>query len=99
VRQRPEKVVNAHLWEFPNIELNGEKGVLERQPYRISVKAVPFCTIKHSITRYRITLDAFRAKPVRQTKFSDGKWLRISELEKLAFSSAHRQILEKLARE
>ena len=23
VRQRPEGVVNAHLWEFPNIELNG----------------------------------------------------------------------------
>src|SRR5262249_20109371 len=23
VRQRPEGVVNAHLWEFPNVELNG----------------------------------------------------------------------------
>ena len=25
VRQRPEDVVNAHLWEFPNVEVNGPK--------------------------------------------------------------------------
>jgi A/G-specific adenine glycosylase len=97
VRQRPAKVVNAHLWEFPNIEINGDKLVLEKQPFNIAPKTAPLCTIKHSITRYRITLDAFRASFRSDGKISNGKWLRISELQKLAFPSAHRQILEKLA--
>jgi A/G-specific adenine glycosylase len=97
VQQRPAKAVNAHLWEFPNIELNGDKSVLEKQPFRFPIKSVPLCTIKHSITRYRITLEAFRATWQSDGKLSDGRWLRISELRKLAFSSAHRQILEKLA--
>lgn len=97
VRQRPEKVVNAHLWEFPNVELNGDETVLERQSFRVSSKAIPLCTIKHSITRYRITLEAFRATLPIQTKVSPGKWLTLSELRKLAFSSAHRKILDHLA--
>ena len=64
VRQRPAGVVNAHLWEFPNIECDvkpdvesAAKGVLGVQPVRLEL----FCTIKHSITRYRITLEAWRA--------------------------------------
>lgn len=96
VRQRPAKVVNAHLWEFPNIELNGDNSVLEKQPFRIASTSAPLCTIKHSITRYRITLDAFRADLRSGKTISGGQWCRVAELRKLAFSSAHRQILEKL---
>jgi A/G-specific adenine glycosylase len=68
VRQRSTGVVNAHLWEFPNAEV----GTQLREPQPIlaefnalritnprSVKFEPFCTVKHSITRYRITLEAF----------------------------------------
>src|SRR6516225_543674 len=58
VRQRPEGVVNAHLWEFPNVELvcgNGDvrhfaQSILGTGPIAFE----PLCTIKHSITRYRI---------------------------------------------
>ncbi len=63
VQQRPAGVVNAHLWEFPNVELNGEpvnaltvKGLFGFTPQEIKA----LCTIKHSITRYRITVDAYR---------------------------------------
>jgi A/G-specific adenine glycosylase len=66
VRQRPESVVNAHLWEFPNIELNGEPlnpPAVARELFGFTLKNVkPLCTIKHSITRYRITVEAFRAE-------------------------------------
>ncbi len=63
VRQRPAGVVNAHLWEFPNVEAPPGRAALERavrqmlgpEPARLE----PLCTIRHSITRYRITLDAF----------------------------------------
>lgn len=96
VRQRPTKVVNASLWEFPNVEIEGDTLNWEKQPFRVS-EVAPFCTVKHSITRYRITLQAFRAEAVNIKTGVDGKWLKMSDLQKLAFSSAHRKILSHLA--
>ena len=96
VQQRPAKVVNAGLWEFPNVELANGKTSLEIQPFQIIPRTLPLCTIRHSITRYRITLNVFRAALKSRKEMSHGKWLSISEMKKLAFSSAHRQILEKL---
>jgi A/G-specific adenine glycosylase len=63
VRQRPAGVVNAHLWEFPNTEVNGASQSA-KQLFKSSFGFVPpelspLCTVKHSITRYRITLEAF----------------------------------------
>ncbi|HHY85555.1 MAG TPA: A/G-specific adenine glycosylase [Verrucomicrobia bacterium] len=98
VRRRPEDVVNGHLWEFPNIELNG--GSLEtaaRACLRVKTAAPrPLCTIRHSITRYRITLDAFTVEPEGPLRFTEGRWLTLPELKRLSFPSAHRRILEQL---
>lgn len=80
VRQRPRKVVNARLWEFPNVE------VLKGSPVGVD----PFCAFKHTITRYRIAVEAFL---VRKKAKTAGKWLPLARLEKLPFSSAHRKIL------
>ena len=64
VRQRPAGVVNAHLWEFPNVETTNGKSDLELAAKDIfgiaPVRIEPLCVVKHSITRYRITLNAFR---------------------------------------
>jgi A/G-specific adenine glycosylase len=63
VQQRPAGVVNAHLWEFPNVEITGTKPAAEvafKKLFGMEPKAVqPLRTVKHSITRYRITLEAF----------------------------------------
>jgi A/G-specific adenine glycosylase len=63
VRQRPAGVVNAQLWEFPNAEsIDTKPDVKEifKSIFGIEPPEVqPFCTVKHSITRYRITLEAF----------------------------------------
>jgi A/G-specific adenine glycosylase len=106
VRQRPAGVMNAHLWEFPNVEVAagilpavepgfqpGGKSAGNFKPVKVS-RNIPggkmppstagetpaatllayaaknlgleirsakhLATVKHSITRYRITLDAFR---------------------------------------
>jgi hypothetical protein len=55
----------------------------------------PLCTIKHSITRYRITLEAFRVAGqfANQGASAKGKWFTRRELSRLTFSSAHKQIL------
>lgn len=67
VRQRPAGVVNAHLWEFPNMELNGapaNPAAAAKELFGFTpAEMKPLCTIKHSITRYRITVEAFRVNP------------------------------------
>lgn len=63
VRQRPADVLNAHLWEFPNVEINraqpGAKDVFKSQFGFAPSELSPLTIVKHSITRYRITLEAF----------------------------------------
>ena len=63
VQQRPAGVVNAHLWEFPNVEVTGTKPDAKasfQKKFDAKPKTIhPLRTVKHSITRYRITLEAF----------------------------------------
>lgn len=104
VRQRPEGVVNAHLWEFPNVELNGApanvtdaaKELLGFAPENLE----PVLTIKHTITRYRITVEVFwvdarKKTATRVARPSESQqWFAVEELEKLSFPSAHKKILK-----
>ncbi len=114
VRQRPEGVVNAHLWEFPNVELNGEPvntSVAVKELFGFTPREVKsLCTLKHSITRYRITVEAFcvgaPSTGSARTKITSNlpsrcsalqqRWLSLSELHKLSFPSAHKKILAEL---
>ncbi|NOS72895.1 MAG: A/G-specific adenine glycosylase [Verrucomicrobia bacterium] len=109
VRQRPAGVVNAHLWEFPNVEIPGapascrpvstsskqHAGKMPALPgcdfHPISTQ--PLCTIRHSITRYRITLDAWRAELTKPALKDSGSWLEAAQLRELAFTAAHKKIL------
>jgi A/G-specific adenine glycosylase len=118
VRQRPAGVVNAHLWEFPNVEVPGAPSSRRRVPESIAKQNAsetlalpannfrptttkPLCTIKHSITRYRITLEAWRAEtahnPPGRRLTLQGEWRTLAQLHKLAFTSAHKKILARLA--
>jgi A/G-specific adenine glycosylase len=71
VRQRPAGVVNAHLWEFPNVEISNNKPdpkLAAKDIFGIApVQIEPLSTVKHSITRYRITLEGYRISFVRQS--------------------------------
>ena len=102
VRKRPEGVRNAHLWEFPNVEITPHDSDLKqaaRKSLGTSLATFdPLCTIRHSITRYRITLEVFRLSGAEAAKFSRsaGNWLNRRQLLPLPFVSAHRQILNHL---
>lgn len=85
VRQRPAGVVNAGLWEFPNFE----EGISKAPPFVIT-GARPFFRVRHSITRYRILLEAFEAE---LSAPASGLWKTHCEMKKLAFTSAHRKIV------
>lgn len=98
VRQRPAGVVNAHLWEFPNVEVTEGRTDIPRlakgliDPCRVSLE--PCFRIKHTITRYRITVDVFRAEALKGSSIRapGRRWCSLSDLKKLAFPSAHRKI-------
>ena len=102
VRRRPARVVSVHLWEFPNIELNGSRtnvwrlaeNLFDRRPFAIK----PLHQVRHTITRYRITMEVYRVEFANglPRKLDNGRWGSLQELRRLAFPSAHRKILEML---
>jgi adenine-specific DNA glycosylase len=66
----------------------------------------PLCTVKHSITRYRITLEAFRVQlggrssttpknfGTRRARPSEtGVWQSPAQMKRLAFTSAHKKLV------
>jgi adenine-specific DNA glycosylase len=100
VRQRPGSTVNAHLWEFPNVEVDSNaaaearRRVLEAELGCRTKTFAPLITVRHSITRYRITLEAFTAT-LNRTRPGEraGQWMPRDQLSRLAFTSAHRRVL------
>jgi len=70
-----------------------------RKTFGISLATfAPLCTIRHSITRYRITLEVFHitGTDAARCSRSAGTWLNRRQLLALPFASAHRRILNKL---
>jgi A/G-specific adenine glycosylase len=101
-RQRPAGLVNGHMWEFPSLELTGPR-FGQRDTLQTLLGCVPsplhrFCTIRHSITRYRITLEVYRTTDTRipAGRLNLGLWLRPTQLTRLPFVSAHKRILQRL---
>ena len=100
--QRPAGVVNAGLWEFPNLEVTGTRGTPAaslNQLLQVRARCEPLCEVKHSITRYRIAQRAFhiRLKQLPAGLGSQFRWLALLELHALPFSSAHKRILARLS--
>jgi A/G-specific adenine glycosylase len=99
VRQRPDGIVNQRLWEFPNVEVtNGEaahpKTIAEKLLGLRLASLENVGVIRHSITRYRISVDVFRGAVQRKSKA--GQWLTLEEVDQRALTSAHRKILAKI---
>ncbi len=112
VRQRPADVVNGHLWEFPNEEIPPQ-APKDGKPEALAGLAEAVCgcnlqtpetlgTVKHTITRNRITLHVYLAKrqapEARQTRAQGAEqtWLTPSQLQKLPFAGGHRRIRDAL---
>ncbi len=116
IQQRAEGTVNAHLWEFPNVEISATTGARHSvraaflaftngaqstdAPYQSGeiefAVTKPFCVVKHSITRYRITAEAYRVTLAAAAPNPPGLWRTLGQLHKLPFTSAHRQIATQL---
>jgi A/G-specific adenine glycosylase len=100
VQQRDGNVVNAHLWEFPNREADANEPAeaVARKHFQATPKRLtPLCVVNHSITRYRIRAEAHQITLApASARNSAGVWRTLSELRALPFTSAHRQIADRL---
>jgi A/G-specific adenine glycosylase len=103
VRRRPAGNVNAHLWEFPNVEVIDGLADLSRTASSLlggqPLKLAPLCVIKHSITRYRVTTQVFEAvmpHPRLTAAEAAGRWVPLKRLDRLPFVSAHKKVLDYL---
>jgi A/G-specific adenine glycosylase len=98
VRPRPAEGVNAGLWEFPNVEIPLKTKDLAAfaAPFVIPPGS-PIFQVRHSITNSRILLEVFRATlSVRAQPPS--VWKTAAEAQQLPFTSAHRKVLEAMAK-
>ena len=106
VRRRPEGIVNAGLWEFPNVEVMGDSA---KKPEETLLEHLgleratldPIATVRHSITRYRIELKAYYGVMKPSEKLRSGtegsatmQQVTAEEATALAFTSAHARVLK-----
>jgi A/G-specific adenine glycosylase len=102
VRRRPAGVVNAQLWEFPNVELHPPQadpaGLIQAILSQDSRMPDLLYTVSHSITRYRITLQAYGIpeSDLPDSFVANGKWLDLNQMRRLAFAGGHKRILDHL---
>ena len=84
------------LWMFPF--WMHKKEMLEE--FRSSgPRPVPFLTVSHAFTKYRITLEVFESFCKKRTprKGRCGKWFPVAKLARIAFPSPHKKIAQTLA--
>jgi A/G-specific adenine glycosylase len=93
----------AGMWQFPNTECRpseSSRAALERalsDVIGVGLESARTVTsIRHSVTRYRITLDAYLCEPrapvTTGRSRADLAWVAPHELEDLAMPAAHRRL-------
>jgi A/G-specific adenine glycosylase len=99
----PEGQRWAGLWDFPRTESASDSVLQKRLAELTGRKLIPgkmICSLKHSVTKYRITLyfregtDAGRAemKPLCETR-----WATSAELQELPLNSTARKLAQSIA--
>lgn len=100
----------AGMWQFPNVEVRpGEdtaQAVRRAVTECVGVEVSPgerAALIRHSVTRFRITLEAFHCQPAgeapRSVACKAWNWVCPSQLGDYALPAAHRNIARRLLRD
>jgi A/G-specific adenine glycosylase len=95
----------AGLWDFPRFTVEAEGPLFAKEEIaakvasQTGIECAPrglLKTMKHGVTRYRITLDCYQAAyvsgRVRSTKGAPVRWLHVGELPSLPLSTTGRRI-------
>jgi adenine-specific DNA glycosylase len=92
----------AGMWLFPVVELGAseaaergaERALLEKTGVRASAEH-KLGTVRHSVTRYRITLEVYECRALGIEPKGPGattRWATAADLDTLAMPAAHRRI-------
>jgi A/G-specific adenine glycosylase len=103
VRQRGAEERWAGMWDFPRFEITGEGPLFVRDEIitklrtQTGITARPgnvITTLKHGVTRFRITLDCYAAEYVagRAGAEKSTRWVRPAELGELPLSVTARKL-------
>ncbi|HEX6962176.1 MAG TPA: A/G-specific adenine glycosylase [Lacipirellula sp.] len=105
LRQRPKGERWENMWDFPRFVLTSEGPLFVRDELiaktreQTGVTIEPGAvlkTIKHGVTRFRITLDCYAARPnggrVRSTAAKPVRWTPLADLSHLPLSVSARKI-------
>jgi A/G-specific adenine glycosylase len=101
--QRPPEGRWASLWEFPRGSVDGdqthEQAALRLLQQRANLEAMigqELLTVRHGVTRFRITLVCLEARHAsgrfRSAFYPQGRWLRPAELEQYPISTPQRRL-------
>lgn len=108
IAQRPHDGMLGGLWEFPGGKRETGESLEEclrreiREELRLEIEVgEPVAVVNHAYTHFRITLHAFecrvRSGMARAIGVADFKWVRMSELDRYAFASTDRRIIQALS--
>ena len=97
VRQRPARGINAGFWEFPEEALDDASAAVRTAAAWAGIPvadAVSVGTVRHAITKHRLTLEVVRCPLRRESPgLGDlGRWVTWNTLQTLPLTGAHRRI-------
>jgi A/G-specific adenine glycosylase len=102
--QRPSKGRWASLWEFPHLELTASESHTDAARRLLAALELQaelgeeLLTIRHGVTRFRITLVCLEARHRRGTfrsqLFQQGSWVAPAQLQDYPFSSPQRRLAQ-----
>ena len=112
LRQRGRGERWEGMWDFPRFPLDGEgplfvrRELVDKVREQTGVEIEPgplLTTIKHGVTRYRITLECYEARAtggrVRSTEASPVRWAPVADLAELPLSVTARKIATLICRQ
>jgi A/G-specific adenine glycosylase len=105
--QRPDKGRWAGMWEFPRSELmpaeSHEVAALRILRDLVGIEADladEFITVRHTVTKHRITLVCFEARygggKFRSAYYRQGRWIKVNEISQFPLATPQRRIARAL---
>jgi A/G-specific adenine glycosylase len=109
IQKRPPGALMASLWEFPGGKVKGQESpeecLLRELMEELGAKTrivEKLAEIRHAYTRFRVHLHAYRCEMLSPVKdivvrsAVEGRWVSPNELDRFAFPSANRRIIDML---
>ena len=107
VAKRPEEGLLGGLWEFPTVPVQSNQGkkdwgnaLSDRTGLNVSIEG-RLQTLHHAFTHFELELKAYEGqatgKKLRPTGYTEIRWAKEADLDRLAFSRVHRRLADYIA--